>query len=117
MVINMRTLSRNNLTEYIVVQEQTTEIDDSGGYKKAWRTKYQVWAYVESLFNKRQIGHELAIAKQIKSANYYEVSLRHQDGLHENMRIIWRTKTLNVVNIIGIDSKNKFLRLIAEELG
>lgn|GEM_PF-1780246 len=116
MVINMHILSRNNLTEYITIQEQITEIDESGGYKKVWQTRCQVWAYVESLFNKMQVGHEVAIAKQIKSANYYEVAIRPQKDLHKNMHIMWRQKTLNVVHVIGVDSKNKFLKLIAEEL-
>jgi SPP1 family predicted phage head-tail adaptor len=109
-------ISSKDLTQHIIIEEQGRKFDDSGGYKKQWVVKYKTWAKVESLFNKRQIGHELAIAKHIRSANYYEFTIRYKPDLDHKMRVIWNDKILNIVKVIDISVKKIFQTLIAEEV-
>lgn len=102
-----------NFNQFIVVQDHAESFDEAGGYQKEWVNKYELWASIESLFNKRQIGNELAFAKQIHSASYYQIIVRYVGDLNTDMRIAWDKKTLSISKIIGIDNKRQYLMLIA----
>ena len=75
-----------------------------------------VFAKVESLFNKRQIGHELAIAKQVQSVNFYEFTIRYIPNFSNDASIRWRDKDFNIIKVIDYKNKKKELSLIAEEV-
>ena len=109
-------VGRKDLNHFIVIEEQNKQIDTTGGYKKQWIEKYHTWAKVESLFNKRQIGHELALAKHIISSNYYEFTIRYKSDLEHKMRIIWNRKIFNIIKIIDISIKKDFQSIVSEEI-
>lgn len=104
-----------NLNELIVIEEQETRPDSMGGYRKEWFSKYVTWAQFLPLYNKNQIGHEVAVSKQLKSVNFYEFSIRYRDGVTNKMRIKHKNRLFNVVKVI--ESANKrFLEIIAKEI-
>lgn len=109
-------ITNRDLNNFILIEEPR-EIDDTiGGYKKIWQKKYQLWAKVESLFNKRQIGHDISVAKQRHSVDYYQFTIRYQSHLSRKMRIVWKEKVLTIIKIIDLPVQKNFCTLIAEEV-
>lgn len=110
----MRILN-TDLDQRITIEEQTEKFDDIGGYKKQWHEIYSLWARVESLFNRRHIGNEVAFSKQLRSVHYYEFLIRYQNGINTKMRVFWNNKVLHINKVIDMHSKRRFLLLIGEE--
>lgn len=51
------------MTSRITIEAPKQIFDEAGGYNKIWLVKYYSWAQVESLFNRKLIGSEVALAK------------------------------------------------------
>jgi SPP1 family predicted phage head-tail adaptor len=107
-------LGSANLTELIIVEEERRP-DLIGGYKKIWFSKYVTWAQFRPLFNKKQIGHEVAVSKQINSINYYEFSIRKRDDITNKMRIRYANKLFDIINMVEILPNKDFLEIIVKE--
>ena len=105
-----------NLTELVILEEQGSRPDSVGGHKKIWFSKYVTWAQIKPLFNKKQIGHEVAVSKQINSINYYEFSIRKRSGVTNKMRIRHREELFEIVKVVDVLPNKKFLEIIAKEI-
>lgn len=104
-----------NLTELIIVEEEESRTDPMGGYKKTWFSKYVTWAQFKPLFNKKQIGHEVAVSKQINSINYYEFSIRYREGITNKMRIRYGKKLFDIIKVVDCLPHKRFIEIIAKE--
>ncbi len=104
-----------DLTELIIVEEEESRADAIGGHKKIWFSKYVTWAQFKPLFNKKQIGNEVAISKQINSINYYEFSIRKREGITNKMRIRYGGKLFEIVKIVEVMPNKNFLEIIVKE--
>lgn len=109
-------INRIRLSELIIIQESSRIVNKLGGYKIEWQNISKSWAHVESLFNKRQLGHEIAIAKEVISANFYQFTVRFSNKLNGKMRLIWRQRKFEITKIIDTDSKKQFMQLITQEI-
>jgi SPP1 family predicted phage head-tail adaptor len=104
-----------NLNELIIVEEQESRPDRLGGYKKEWFSKFVTWAQCLPLYNKKQVGNEVAASKQVQSVNFYEFSIRYRDGITNKMRIKHKDKLFNIIKVIESSNK-RFLEIITKEI-
>lgn len=101
------------LNEPITLQLAKNIPNEMGGYKTEWQDFSRCFAAVESLFNKRQLGHEVALAKEVVSVNFYQFTLRYNSEYNTKMRVIWQNRTFEIVKVI--DTNKRFMQLIAQE--
>jgi SPP1 family predicted phage head-tail adaptor len=87
-----------------------------GGFSQIWQVKYQCWAKMESLFNRRLIGSEVALAKRVVSSNFYQFTIRYKPDLNQNMRIRYNNQVFAIIKIIDSFNRKNFLRIVAEEI-
>jgi SPP1 family predicted phage head-tail adaptor len=104
------------LTSRIIIEESKQIFDEAGGYNKTWITKYHSWAHVESLFNRKLVGSEMALAKRVVSSNFYQFTIRYRDNLNQDMRIVFDDKVFTIVKIISDFYRKRFVKIIAEEV-
>lgn len=104
-----------DLTELIIIEEQESRPDEVGGYKKMWFSKYVTWAQFKPLFNKKHLGHEVAVSKQINSINYYEFSIRKRKDITNKMRVKYGDRLFDIIKIIDVLPQKKFIEIIAKE--
>ncbi len=104
------------MTTRIIIEESKQIFDEAGGYNKVWQTKYRSWAHVESLFNRKLVGSEVALAKRVVSSNFYQFTIRYRPELNQDMRIIYDDKIFVIVKIISDFYRKRFVRIIAEEI-
>ncbi|MCH9754202.1 MAG: phage head closure protein [Alphaproteobacteria bacterium] len=104
-----------NLNELIIIEEQESRPDSMGGYKKEWFSKYVIWARFLPLYNKKQLGNEVAVSKQIQSVNFYEFTIRYREGITNKMRIKHKSRSFEVIKVIESSNK-RFLEVIAKEI-
>jgi SPP1 family predicted phage head-tail adaptor len=106
----------NRLCEPIIVQSQQKIDNQIGGYKLEWREEFWSWAYVESLFNKSQIGNEVAQAKEVISANFYQFTVRYCQEYDVKKRVIWRDRFFEITKILDTDPRKIIMQLITQEV-
>ena len=104
------------MTSRITIEAPKQIFDEAGGYNKIWLVKYYSWAQVESLFNRKLIGSEVALAKRVVSSNFYQFTIRYRHDLNQDMRIIYDKKVFIIVKIISDFYRKRFVRIIAEEM-
>ena len=95
------------LREPILFQKQEEVPDKIGGFKTRWKYAFSSWAMVESLFNKQQFGNEVAFAKEVVSANFYQFTVRYRWNINSKMRVIWRERKFDITKIIDTDRRKE----------
>lgn len=104
------------LTNKITIEEYISGFDQFDGESRAWQTKCCVYAHIQSLFNQRQIGSEVAVAKKVVSTNFFQFTIRYRTDLKSNMRILFHDQIYNIIKIISDPSSKKYSRIVAEEM-
>ncbi len=100
----------------IIIEESKQIFDEAGSYSKIWVVKYHSWAQIESLFNRKLVGSEVALAKRVVSSNFYQFTVRYKYKLNQDMKIIYDNKVFVIVKIITDFYRKRFIRIIAEEI-
>jgi len=84
-----------DFTDRVEIQQPTLAADGQGGRLTTWETLATVWAQVEPLS-----GRELLMAQAAQSQVTYRVSMPHRPDVTPAMRLMWRTKTLEILAVL-----------------
>lgn len=84
--------------------------------ERRWIYQCNAYAKVESLFNHRAIGNEIAFAKRVISSNFYRFTLRLRKDIETNMKIVFNEQHYLIIKIVSDFAHRKLMYLIAEEL-
>lgn len=102
------------LKHKVVIEEMKPNPDEFG--IKEWVKRSVLYAKIESLFNHRQIGNEIAIAKRLVSSNYYKFTVRYSPKITSEMRILYDSEVYNIIKVIHDLDKRKYTSIVAEEV-
>ena len=108
----MRTLTPGDLTQIVVIQQNTTSTDAGLGRSSSWGTLATVRAHVEaSTGSEAQDG-----GQQIGSTAYFDVTIRYRSDVTPKMRISWLSKTLEIVSVVPMGMQlREWTRLRCQE--
>ena len=83
------------LRERVTVQIATGATNSLGETVLTWADSSSVWASVEGVSAREAIA-----AGQQDVTLTHKVRLRYLPGLDQNMRFVWRSRTLNIVSLL-----------------
>lgn len=95
-----------------IIDPFATVENEVGDLESGPITVAKVWAIV-----KGQGGREYVESKKIQPEIRYVVTIRYRQGIHEDMEVKWRDKTLKIVDVIDIDSRKEFLEIQCYQKG
>ena len=84
---------------------------DEYGESNEWEDVKIVWADVRPLS-----GKQFFQAKQINAEISHSIFIRYQDGIKTNMRIKFKDRYFEILYIINVEEKNKYLKIYCREL-
>ncbi|WP_371017387.1 phage head closure protein [Pseudalkalibacillus sp. JSM 102089] len=85
---------------------------DKDGYPiKDWQDVVKVWANVRTISAK-----EYFQSKQMKSEKTAQFQFRYREGLHEDMRIVYKDRNYEIESIINDNEENITLTIIGIEV-
>ena len=61
-------------------------------------------------------GRELIRAKQVELETDTEITIRYLDGLSPKMRIVYRGRFFEILNIINTEERNREIHLLCSEV-
>lgn len=61
-------------------------------------------------------GRELIRAKQVELETDTEITIRYLDGLSPKMRIMYRDRVFEILNIINTEERNREIHLLCSEV-
>ena len=99
------------LNKRVTIQNATAEQDETGFAVNTYATAATVWASIEPLSE-----HELYQAQQAQSEATIRVGLRHTTHVTSESRLIYGSRTLEVVETINPAEKNERLILLCKEV-
>jgi len=100
-----------DLRERVTLQTLSRARDDYGGAEETWTTTATVWANVATLGGSEQEeGTDQVIAQLTHS-----ITIRYRI-MDPTMRVVWRDKYLNVLQVIDADNRRRFLELRCSEV-
>ncbi len=105
----------SEMNQLIAIEEIYEEVDEFGEVVVTWRDIGRYLAKIEILFDKRRVGHEIALDRRIVNINYFELTLRYIELPHK-IRILWNQKILNVLKVFDANSNRRFTKIIVEEI-
>ena len=105
------------LTDLVVIQQNTTTADSQGGRSSSWSTLARVWASVTPSSASEQL-----IVQAVQSAVGYAVTIRYRADVTPSMRVSWTphqhttAKTLQILGVYPLDGHRAFLMLTCGEV-
>jgi SPP1 family predicted phage head-tail adaptor len=99
------------LKKRISILKQTSVQNSYGESENAWNEVAVVWANVNPLQ-----GRELFQANQIHSEVSIKVTIRYRPGILPKMRLKFGEHLLQIIFVINIDERNRFLELSCKEV-
>lgn len=100
-----------DMRERVTLQSPLLEADGAGGADVSWDDGETIWAKVEELGgDERLTGERLAPRARLR------LTIRHREGLNTAMRILWKTRPLDICAIRDPDGRKHFLILDCEEM-
>lgn len=99
------------MRQRITLQLPLLEADGAGGANVSWEDEATVWAKVETLSgDERVTGGRLAPRTRLR------LTIRHREGLNAAMRVLWKTRALDIRAIRDPDGRKHLLILDCEEV-
>ena len=92
------------------IQSYAKTRDAYGAEVETWSDFADVWASIEPL-----IGREYMAAKQLTADVSHKIRIRYIEGLSPTMRVVFGTRTFEIVSIINVQERNKELVIMATE--
>lgn len=102
--------SRGALRHSIVIQSTTQTRGSDGSVVDAWGTYATAWAEIVPLQ-----GSEDYIAQGLNASVVHRVAMRYISGIVPKMRVLWGTRTLEIVTVRNLDERGKWLVMNCEE--
>lgn len=99
------------LRQLITIQSRTEVKGAAGGRSYTWATFATVRAEVAGIS-----GREYLAAQQIQAEITHRVLIRYLSGVKAEMRILWGTRTLEILTVLESSGRNTELTLMCKEL-
>jgi len=99
------------LRERVTVQQPTRTTTDLGESQLSWSTYATRWASVEGVSSREalQFGQQ-----QVEIT--HKVRMRYLDGLTSQMRLQWRSRTLDVVSVLEYGHRSEHVLICQEQV-
>ena len=99
------------LRERVTVEQPTRTTTDLGESQLSWSTYATRWASVEGVSSREalQFGQQ-----QVEIT--HKVRLRYLDGLTSQMRLQWRSRTLDVVSVLEYGNRSEHVLICQEQV-
>lgn len=99
------------LRERVNVEQPTRTTTDLGESQLSWSTYATRWASVEGVSSREalQFGQQ-----QVEIT--HKVRMRYLDGLTSQMRLQWRSRTLDVVSVLEYGNRSEHVLICQEQV-
>ena len=97
------------LRERVTIQQATETRNRLGERVSSWSTFAERWASVEGLS-----GREVLLAGQQQTEVTHRVRLRYVTGLKATMRILWRSRILEITSLLEHNDRSEHELLCTE---
>lgn len=98
------------LRHTISIQEQTDTADGMGGFTTAWADSYKCKAAIWPLSARESLD-----AMKLELVVTHKIRIRYRSGITAKNRILFGSRTFNIVSIINNDERNISLDIMATE--
>lgn len=102
-------MDAGRLRERVTVQQASESRNALGETVLAWSTYAERWASVEGVS-----AREALAAGQQDVTITHRVRMRYVSGMTQNMRIAWRSRTLNIVSLLEYDNRTEHVAICEE---
>jgi SPP1 family predicted phage head-tail adaptor len=99
------------MRERITLQSPLLVPDGAGGADVSWEDAATIWAKVET-----RSGDERINGERLAPRARRRLTIRHRDGLNTAMRVLWKTRALDIRAIRDPDGRKHLLILDCEEI-
>ena len=102
-------LDLGKMRERVTVQQATERRNSLGETTLEWATYAERWASVEGVTAREALG-----AGQLEVSITHRVRLRYVSGLTQQMRLVWRGRTLEIVSLLEHNNRSEH-ELVCQE--
>lgn len=96
-------------TQVSVEQYAAPNDDGQGGQvERVWASIERPWCDVKDM-----TGYERDFGQQLEGVTKYKIIMRYTD-VKVTDRIVWNGKTGNIRNVVDVEERHQFLRIIVE---
>ena len=99
------------MTERVRVEQPTEDRNRFGESVQSWATYSERWASIEELSSR-----EFLSQGQQQTEITHRVRMRYVDGLTQNMRLIWRGRTLEVISLLEHNNRSEHELICSESV-
>jgi len=104
-------LDIGRMRERVTVQQATERRNSLGETTLEWATFAERWASVEGVTAREALG-----AGQLEVSITHRVRFRYIDGLTQQMRLLWRGRTLEIVSLLEHNNRSEHELICQENL-
>ena len=102
-------MDAGRLRERVTVQQAAESRNALGETVLSWSTYAERWASVEGVS-----AREALAAGQQDVTITHRVRMRYVSGMTQNMRIAWRSRTLNIVSLLEYGNRTEHVAICEE---
>lgn len=100
----------SRLDKRIVIEENNTVSDGSGGFTSNWTEFASVWAEIEPIKYEENFT-----SGQVQNKATHSITIRYINSLKPSMRINYSNRIFNIVSVFNHMEQNQVITIIAEE--
>jgi SPP1 family predicted phage head-tail adaptor len=104
-------IDAGKMRERVTVEVASGTTNSLGETVLSWATTSAVWASVEGVS-----AREALDAGQQEVTITHRVRLRYLPGLNQNMRLAWRSRTLNIVSLLEYGNRTEHVAICEEQV-
>lgn len=104
-------MNPGELRHRITLQKFTTTVNENGFEEETWIDFKTLWASVSNLH-----GREYFEAAAVQKENTVKFTVRYIKDLDTSMKILFKDKSYNIIQIDNIRYENKFIEIKAMEV-
>lgn len=99
-----------SLRHLVTIQSYTEISNTFGEASKAWAEFSEAYANITPLK-----GTEKYLSKEKHATATHQVTIRYLDGVDTKMRIIYGSRTFEIVSVANVGERDRMMQLIVEE--
>ena len=104
-------MNPGELRHRITLQKFTTTVNENGFEEESWIDFKTLWASISNLH-----GREYFEAAAVQKENTVKFIIRYFSGIDTSMKIMFKGKSYNIIQIDNIKYENKFIEIKALEV-
>ena len=98
------------LKHNITIQEEVETPDGMGGFSVSWSDVFNARAAIWPLSSKESLD-SMKLELQVT----HKIRIRYRSGITAKNRILFGTRTFNIISLINPDERNRMLDILATE--